>query len=203
MLLYVLDLLGVAVFAVSGALAGAQRGLDLFGMTVLAAVTAIGGGTLRDLVLNRHPVFWVRDARYLYVILAATLVAILGKDFLPSLQIGLLLADAVGLGLFALSGAQIAEDDGYPFLVVILMGTMTGVAGGVIRDVLSGVVPLLLRRDIYATAAIAGICAYLLLQLAGLRRSWAFIGGIASVVILRMLAITLHWQLPVLAGAHS
>ena len=89
MLLYVLDLLGVAVFAVSGALAGAQRGLDLFGMSVLAAVTAIGGGTLRDLVLNRHPVFWVRDARYLYVILAATLVAILGKDFLPSLQIGL------------------------------------------------------------------------------------------------------------------
>jgi uncharacterized membrane protein YeiH len=202
-LLYVLDLLGVAVFAVSGALAGAQRGLDLFGMTVLAAVTAIGGGTLRDLVLNRHPVFWVRDARYLYVILAATIVAILGKDFLPSLQTGLLLADAVGLGLFALSGAQIAEDDGHPFLVVILMGTMTGVAGGVIRDVLSGVVPLLLRRDIYATAAIAGICAYLLLQLAGLRRSWAFIGGILSVVILRLLAIALHWQLPVLASAHS
>lgn len=120
-------------------------------------------------------------------------------DLLPSLQTGLLFADAVGLGLFALSGAQIAEEDGYPFLVVILMGTMTGVAGGVIRDVLSGVVPLLLRRDIYATAAIAGICAYLLLQLAGLRRSWAFIGGILSVVILRLLAIALHWQLPVLA----
>jgi uncharacterized membrane protein YeiH len=199
MLLYVLDLLGVAVFAVSGALRAAQRGLDLFGMTVLAAVTAIGGGTLRDLVLNRHPVFWVRDARYLYVILAATAVAILGKDFLPSLQTGLLLADAAGLGLFALSGAQIAESDDYPFLVVILMGTMTGVAGGVIRDVLSGVAPLLLRRDIYATAAIAGICAYKLLQLAGLRRSWAFVGGILSVVILRVLAIALQWQLPVFA----
>ena len=203
MLLYVLDLLGVAVFAVSGALAAAQRGLDLFGMVVLAAVTAIGGGTLRDLVLNRHPVFWVRDARYLYVILAATAVAILGKDFLPNLQTGLLLADAAGLGLFALSGAQIAEADGFPPLVVILMGTMTGVAGGVIRDVLSGVVPLLLRRDIYATAAIAGICLYMLMQLAGIRRSWAFMAGILSIVVLRVLAIALHWQLPVLPSAHS
>src|ERR1700736_1998345 len=108
-LLYVLDLTGVAVFAISGALAGVHRGLDLFGIAVVAAVTAIGGGTLRDLVLHRHPAFWVNDPRYLYVILAATVAAVVGEGYLPNLESGLLVADAIGLGLFALSGAQIAE----------------------------------------------------------------------------------------------
>ena len=196
---YVLDLLGVAVFAISGALAGAHRGLDLFGISVLAAVTAIGGGTLRDVLLNRHPVFWLSDPRYLYVILAAVAVTLLGQNYLPNLQTALLVADALGLGLFALSGAQIAEDDGHARIVVVLMGTMTGVAGGVVRDLLSGVVPLLLRRDIYATAAIAGICLYLLMQALGLKRLWAFILGMVSVVAVRLLAIAFAWQLPVFA----
>jgi uncharacterized membrane protein YeiH len=106
-----LDLTGVAVFAISGALAGVHRGLDLFGIAVVAAVTAIGGGTLRDLVLHRHPAFWVNDPRYLYVILAATVAAVVGEGYLPSLESGLLVADAIGLGLFALSGAQIAEGE--------------------------------------------------------------------------------------------
>jgi len=167
---YVLDLLGVAVFAISGALAGIHRALDLFCVAVLAAVTGIGGGTVRDVLLGRHPVFWIKDARYLYTILAAAAISILGQRFLPSLQTALLVADAFGLGLCALSGARIAEDGGYPWIVVVLLGTLSGVAGGVIRDVLSGVVPLLLRRDIYATAAIAGICCYLLLRAAGLKR---------------------------------
>jgi uncharacterized membrane protein YeiH len=196
MLLYILDLLGVAVFAVSGALAGVKRGLDLFGITVLAAVTAIGGGTLRDVLLGRYPVFWVRNPNYLYVILAATLIAVLGQSFLPNLETPLLVADAIGLGLFALSGAQSVES-GHAWIVVVLMGTMTGVAGGVVRDILSGVVPLLLRRDIYATAAIAGICLYLLMQLIGIKRRWAFIVAMISVVTLRLLAIRLNWQLPV------
>jgi len=196
---YLLDLLGVAVFAISGALAGAHRGLDLFGIAVLAAVTAIGGGTLRDVLLNRHPVFWLSDPKYLYVILAAVAVTLLGQSYLPNLQTALLVADAFGLGLFALSGAQIAEADRHSWIVVILMGTMTGVAGGVVRDLLSGVVPLLLRRDIYATAAIAGICLYLLAQALGLKRFWAFILGIVSVVAIRLLAIAFAWQLPVFA----
>jgi uncharacterized membrane protein YeiH len=194
---YLLDLLGVAVFAISGALAGAHRGLDLFGIAVLAAVTAIGGGTLRDVLLNRHPVFWLKDPKYLYVILVAVAVTVLGQGYLPNLQTPLLVADALGLGLFALSGAQIAEDSRHSWIVVILMGTMTGVAGGVVRDLLSGVVPLLLRRDIYATAAIAGISLYLVMRLAGIKRSWAFIIGMVSVVALRLFAIALGWQLPV------
>ncbi len=196
-LAYVLDLLGVAVFAISGALAGLHRGLDLFGVTVLASVAAIGGGTLRDILLNRHPVFWIRDPKYLYTILAATALTILGQNYLPSLETGLLVADAFGLGLCALSGARIAEASDQTRIVVILMGTMTGVTGGVMRDLLSGVIPVLLRRDIYATAAIAGICLYLLMQRAGVKRSWAFVAGIVSVVAVRLLAITFGWQLPV------
>jgi uncharacterized membrane protein YeiH len=196
-LAYVLDLLGVAVFAVSGALAGLHRGLDLFGVTVLASVAAIGGGTLRDILLNRHPVFWIRDPKYLYTILAATALTVLGQNYLPSLETGLLVADAFGLGLCALSGAGIAEASGETRIVVVLMGTMTGVTGGVMRDLLSGVIPVLLRRDIYATAAIAGICLYLLMQRAGVKRSWAFVTGIVSVVAVRLLAITFGWQLPV------
>jgi uncharacterized membrane protein YeiH len=197
MLLYILDLLGVAVFAVSGALAGVRRGLDLFGIAVLAAVTAIGGGTLRDVLLGRHPIFWIRNPNYLYVIMAATAVAVLGQSFLPNLETPLLIADAIGLSVFALSGAQSVEADGHAWIVVVLMGTMTGVAGGVIRDILSGVVPLLLRRDIYATAAIAGICFYLVMQSIGFNRRWAFIIAIIAVITLRLLAIHLNWQLPV------
>jgi uncharacterized membrane protein YeiH len=198
--LYVLDLIGVAVFAVSGALAASHRGLDLFGIAVLAAVTAIGGGTVRDLLLGRHPVFWVKNPMYLYVILAATAIAVLGATYIANLETPLLVADALGLGLFALSGAQIAEQDHHAPIVIVLTGTMTGVAGGVVRDILSGVVPLLLRRDIYATAAIAGICLYLLLQKTRIKRSWAFIIAILSVVALRLLAIAFSWQLPTFAA---
>src|SRR5258708_33514576 len=174
-LLYVLDLTGVAVFAISGALAGVHRGLDLFGIAVVAAVTAIGGGTLRDLVLNRHPAFWVNDPRYLYVILAATVAAVVGGGYLPSLDSGLLVADAIGLGLFALSGAQIGEVERRSWIVIVLMGTMTGVAGGVIRDLLCGVIPVLLRRDIYSSPAPAGVFLFLFLHLAGVRRPPPFL----------------------------
>ena len=113
------------------------------------------------------------------------------------------MADAVGLGLFALSGAQIAEQDGHAGIMIVLMGTMTGVAGGVIRDILSGVVPVLLRCDIYATAAIAGICLYLLLKWAKIKRSWAFVAAILSVVALHLLALAFSWQLPTFAVPHG
>lgn len=196
-LAYGLDLLGVAVFAISGALAGIHRGLDLFGVAVLAVAAGVGGGTLRDLLLNRYPVFWIRDAKYLYVILAATALAVVGQSYLPNVASALLVADAFGLALCAITGARITQAAGYPAIVIVLLGTMSGVAGGVIRDVLSGVVPLLLRRDIYATAAIAGICVYLLAQASGIKRVWVMLIGIVAVLVIRLAAISLAWQLPV------
>ncbi|MBV8379176.1 MAG: trimeric intracellular cation channel family protein [Paucibacter sp.] len=196
MLLYWFDLLGVAVFAVSGALAAMQAGLDLFGLLVLAAVTAIGGGTLRDLLLNRHPIGWMRDGRYLVVICLAALATAAYGQLSPGAMKSLRIADALGLALFALTGTELAEDCGIKRVPALLMGTLTAVGGGVVRDLLSGQVPLLLRRDIYATAAIAGIALYQLLRVAGLKRDWAFIAGIVCVAGLRLAAIRYDWQLP-------
>ena len=197
MILYFLDLVGVAVFAVSGVLAARDRGLDLLGVIVISAITAIGGGTLRDLLLNRYPIFWITDAQYLTVIIASALLTVAYVRVRPPPGKALLVVDAVGLALFALSGAQVAEAAQCPAIIVVLMGTMTGVAGGVLRDVITAQVPLILRRDIYATAAIVGVALYLLLQAFGLQRPAAFGAGMAVVIALRLLAI--HWglQLPI------
>lgn len=197
MILYILDLVGVAVFAVSGVLAARDRGLDLLGIIVIAAITAIGGGTLRDLLLNRYPIFWITDIWYLIVIIVSALLTVAYARVRPPPGKALLVADAMGLALFALSGAQVAEAAQYPAIIVVLMGTMTGAAGGVLRDVITAQVPLILRRDIYATAAIVGISLYLILQLFGIQRPLAFGIGMAVVIILRLLAIRWSLQLPV------
>ncbi|MGJ7607202.1 trimeric intracellular cation channel family protein [Variovorax sp. LT1R20] len=198
MLLYVLDLAGVAVFAVSGALGAGHAGLDWLGVVVIASVTAVGGGTLRDLLLDRHPVFWIRDTRYVYVILAAVALTIAWVHLLPMPEHALALADALGLALFAITGAQIAEERRLPAAIVILVGTMTGAAGGLLRDVFTARVPLLLSSGIYGSAAIAGIAAYLLLQAARMPRRWAFHAGVLLIVALRMGGIYGGWHLPVL-----
>src|SRR3984957_19410245 len=196
-MLYFFDLAGVTVFAISGALAGLHRGLDLLGIVVLASVTAIGGGTLRDVLLSRTPIFWVAAPSYLYVILVAALLTFVAPGFFIGLGSPMLIADAFGLGLFAISGAQVAEAQNRSWIVIVLMGTMTGVAGGVIRDLLSGVVPVLLRRDIYASAAMVGIVVYLLLRRwRHLRQSLALPIAVAIVVTVRLLALRYGWQLP-------
>ena len=197
MTFYFLDLAGVAVFAVSGVLAARDRGLDLLGVAVIAAITAIGGGTLRDLLLDRHPIFWVTDPLYLAVIIASAVLTVAYARLRPVPENAFLVADALGLGLFSLSGAQLAESAHCTPLIIVLMGTMTGVAGGILRDVITARVPLVLRRDIYATAAIAGITLYIVLQGVGLSRQIAFGAGMAAVVVLRILAIRWGVQLPV------
>ncbi|MGM8226601.1 trimeric intracellular cation channel family protein [Cellvibrio sp. ARAG 10.3] len=197
MFLYLLDRAGVAVFSISGVLAARDRDLDLLGVIVVAAITAIGGGTLRDLLLNRHPIFWVTDASYLTVIIVSAVVTIIYVRRWPPPGVILLVADALGLALFALSGAQYAEAAQCPPLIVILMGTITGVMGGIIRDVITARVPLILRREIYATAAIAGVVVYLLLQAIDVPRAIAFGSGMVTVVVLRLVAIRWNLHLPV------
>lgn len=197
MILYLLDLFGVAVFAASGALAGVAIQLDLLGVVVLAAVTAVGGGTIRDLLLGRHPIFWIKDSGPLYTIIIATTITLVWVHFLPIPMNALLFADAIGLGVFAISGAQIAEKADFPPLVVILMGTLTGSGGGVIRDLLSDKIPLILRQDIYATAAVVGIVVYLLLRAVKVPTAAAFTLGFLVVVGTRIAAIVFGLSLPV------
>lgn len=197
MILYTLDILGVIVFAVSGALAAGRKQLDLLGVMVIAIVTALGGGTLRDVLLDRSPVFWVQQPDYLVVAIAAALLTVPYTLFLKPPRRALLIADAGGLALFSISGAQIAEATQLHPLVIILMGTCSGVAGGLIRDVLLVEIPIILKRgNIYATAAIAGIALYLLLQRAGLNTTGSMLAGMGAIISLRLAAIIWGLSLP-------
>ena len=196
-LFYILDLIGVAVFAISGALVAGRKSLDLLGVIVIAVVTAIGGGTIRDVLLDRNPIFWLENTTYLLVIITAALFTTIYTRFRKPPLKALLIADAFGLALFVIGGAQIAELAGLPWLSVILMGTITGAAGGLIRDILCAEVPLILRRDIYATAAIAGASLYVFLQAIGVESFTAALIGMVMVVVLRFSAIIWGLQLPV------
>lgn len=192
------DLAGVAVFATSGALAAGRRSLDLFGVFIIAAVTAVGGGTTRDLLLDRQPIFWLQNPAYLATIAAAaalTVLVVRRRGALPVPPRVLLLADALGLALFTITGTRIASQAGVPAPSAALLGMMTGALGGVFRDVLCGEVPMILRRDLYATAALAGSLAYLVAQ--SLPRPWPSLLGLAAVLLLRGLAIFRGWRLPV------
>lgn len=192
----ILDFVGVAVFAVSGALAAGRKNLDLLGVVVIATVAAIGGGTVRDVLLDR-PVFWILQPVYLYVILGASLSTIVYTSrFSPPDRL-LAIADALGLALFTISGAQIAEGLEHKGVVVVLMGTLTGVAGGAMRDVLVAEIPLILRKgQIYATAAIFGVVVYLLLQ-GMIERTPAALIGMVCIASMRLAAIVWNWTLPV------
>jgi uncharacterized membrane protein YeiH len=165
-------------------------------VVVIATVTAIGGGTLRDVLLARM-VFWLAQPAYLYVILAAALVTVVyTRRFSPPDRL-LAILDALGLALFTIIGAQVAESLEHKGVVVVVMGTLTGVAGGVLRDVLTGEIPLILRKgQIYATAAIAGVVGYVLLQ-SILDHTAAALVAMASIAAIRLGAITWNWTLPV------
>jgi uncharacterized membrane protein YeiH len=202
-LLYLFDLAGVAVAATSGALAAGRRRLDLLGVAVVATVTAIGGGTIRDVLLDRHPVFWIADPDYLTVILASAALTMGYTRFRAPPARALLVADAFALGLFTMTGSQIAERVGLSGLLVIVMGTMTAVAGGVVRDVLCTEVPLVMRSGyLYASAAIAGATLFVWLRVAGLGIPAAATAGALLVVVLRLTAIVFDLRLPVYRLEH-
>ncbi|PQJ34902.1 hypothetical protein BSZ35_10120 [Salinibacter sp. 10B] len=191
--LYVLDLFGTAVFAVSGALAAGRRHMDLFGALVIAAVTAIGGGTVRDLILDRHPVFWIRDLRYLAVIAGAGgLTFAYTSVFRPPRQ-SLEAADAFGLAVFSVVGARVALDAGTPLVIVVLMSAITATVGGMVRDVLCGETPLILQEEIYATAALGGGALYLGLRASALPDAAVMALTITAVAGVRLAA--LQWKL--------
>jgi uncharacterized membrane protein YeiH len=196
-ILQLLDLIGVAVFAVSGAIAAGRKSLDLLGVVVIAVATAIGGGTLRDLLLDR-PVFWLASPEYLLTIFGAALLTPVYTRFADPPRGALRIADGLGLALFTISGAKIAEALGMPFVVIVVMATMTGTAGGVLRDVLLNEIPLVFRGgNIYATAAVAGASVYLLVQQAGLDEGGATWIGMVTVAALRFAAIYWGLQIPV------
>lgn len=192
-MIYTLDLFGTAVFAATGALTAGRKHMDVFGVVVVALVTALGGGTARDIVLGVGPVFWVHDAAYVLVATGAALATFAVARFARLPSRALLFADAFGLAVFTAIGAQKAVAAGAPDLIAVLMGVMTGVAGGMIRDVLCGEIPMILRKEIYATASLAGGTAFVLLRPSGADHDVAM--AVAVVVVLAVRLAAIHWRL--------
>lgn len=196
-LLTFLDMAGVFVFAISGALAAVREGMDLFGIIVLALMPAVGGGTVRDLVLDQ-PVFWIVSTSSIWVALSAAGLTFLFAHHLESRMRWLIWADAVGLALFCVVGAEKALTFTGSPLVAIMMGVVTGVAGGMIRDVICNEIPLVMRPDeyIYATAAFAGGIAYCALhyfEVGGEVSLWV---SVVTAFLIRAMAIWRGWRLP-------
>ncbi|MGB0722944.1 MAG: trimeric intracellular cation channel family protein [Gammaproteobacteria bacterium] len=199
-MIYWLDLFGVAVFACSGALAAGQKRMDLFGVVVLSFVTAVGGGTLRDLVLGVTPVFWVRDPVYVWVALGAGIAAFIVAHVRPPGGKVLVIADALGLAVFTVIGTRVGVEQVGPGVIAAMTGVMSGVVGGIIRDVLVNRVPLVLRREIYASAALLGAIALQMFDLLDLPQPYpAFIAGVL-VLGLRLAALRWRIHLPVYPG---
>ncbi|QBZ83198.1 membrane protein [Hydrogenovibrio crunogenus] len=200
--LYYLDLLGTVVFAMTGLLAASRKQLDLFGAIVIAMVTAVGGGTLRDLILDQ-PVFWVEHNIYIYVVVFSTLFLFFYAR-IKEIPVKLLLyLDALGLAVFSVIGAQKAMALGLSDPIIIMTGVMTGVVGGVIRDVLMGEVPLIFRKEIYATASFIGISLLLVLVHLNLPVDLAVILSVMVIFSLRIWAILFNIGLPVFQPINS
>ncbi len=195
-LLYWLDLFGVAVFAVSGALEAARKQLDIVGFLFVAAVTGIGGGTLRDILLDR-PVFWLHEPVYLWVTSGAALVTFLVAPYIQRRATPLLWADAVGLAVFSVLGAQHALDAGVGPAVAVLLGGMTATFGGLIRDVVCTETPLILKREVYATAAAAGATAVVVGEAVGVATPLAATAGLAIAFAIRAVGLIYGLSLPV------
>ncbi|MEX0929760.1 MAG: trimeric intracellular cation channel family protein [Balneolales bacterium] len=195
-LLYLLDLFGVAVFAISGALAAVRKKLDLLGVVIIALVTAIGGGTTRDLLLDRYPIFWITDSLYLLVILLAAFFTIGYTRYKKTPLKALLYADALGLAVFSITGAQATQNVVSSGIIIVIMAAITGTVGGLLRDVLTNEIPMIMQRDIYATAALAGAAVYLLLQPFALPSAALITLSMGIVIGLRMMAIQWGLHLP-------
>ena len=196
MFLYALDLIGTAVFAITGVLVAFRRNMDWFGVFVLAFVTAVGGGTIRDMLLGGDAVFWITDTNYLYIIFASTIAGLMMLKFSMGFKNTLLILDALGLATFMVLGVEKTLNFGAEPVVAIMMGVLTGVGGGAIRDVLAGEIPLVLREGIYATAALVGGIVYVCLNSIGLPLEWVALSSAAVVFSLRLAGINRNLMLP-------
>ena len=195
-IIYILDLIGTAAFAASGAWVGVRKHMDLFGVLVLGIVTAVGGGTLRDLLLGDIPPFSLQDETYIYIAITVALVVFINRRRFKLFEKPLLYFDAIGLGTFVVIGTTKAMEFQLGALGAVLMGVMTGTAGGVLRDLLANQVPLILRREIYASACIAGGALLVILEKAGVALPAAALLAAGTVIVVRLLAIHYDWSLP-------
>jgi uncharacterized membrane protein YeiH len=190
---------GIVAFACSGFIEARRKEMDLVGVFIVAFITAFGGGTLRDLLLDRRPLYWVEHQEYTLLVFALALVAVPFFRHLRSsvAEKAIIVADALGMGLFSVVGASLALEAQMPLFVCAMMGVITGIFGGVLRDVLCNEIPLVFRRgQLYATCSFVGCWVYLILALLNVSQGFALASSIVATSALRLLAVRFDWKLP-------
>jgi uncharacterized membrane protein YeiH len=195
-IIYLIDILGTFAFAISGALVALDKNFDIFGVIIIAFVTAVGGGMLRDILINAHPINWIGDLNYLYTIFAAVIFTFLVKSKIAYLSKTMFLFDTIGISVFTLLGLQKGLSYELHPLVAVIMGMISAVFGGVLRDVLTNRVPLIFEKEIYASACLAGGVMYLILNHFKVQENINFIISALVVVIIRVVAVRFSLELP-------
>lgn len=191
-----IDILGTIAFAISGVLVAMEKKLDIFGVFIIASVTAIGGGTLRDILIGNTPVVWMRDYTYIAVVLATVVFAVLFVNQLKYLRKTLFLFDTIGIGLFTMLGVEKGLSAELSPIMCIALGTITACFGGVIRDILCNEIPVIFRKEVYATACIVGGAGYFLFQKLPIDAEYAYVGAIMLTITVRLLAVKFKIALP-------
>jgi len=196
---HLLDIIGTMAFAMSGALTAMHKKLDPFGIFIIAFVTAVGGGTLRDIMIGRTPVGWMLDLNYVYVIIVGFILAILFRKKFDRLRTSLFFFDTIGLGVFTLIGLEKGINIGLHPVICIALGTMTACFGGVIRDILCTEIPVIFRKEIYATICIFGGIVFFMLRELNLEADILYLTTSLFIISVRLMAVKFKWYLPLLS----
>ena len=191
-----LDLAGTASFAISGALFAMNKKMDPFGVFIIAFVTAVGGGTLRDVLIDSFPITWMSNLIYVYVIFVSVVLAIVFRKRIGYLSRSLFLFDTIGLGIFTITGTELGIQNGFHPVISVFLGVMSASFGGVIRDTLSNEIPLIFHKEIYATACIIGAVVFLLLNEFGVDQNLSYLFTTTIVIAVRLIAVRFKLQLP-------
>lgn len=194
-ILYIIDFIGVTVFAISGALTAVDKKLDIFGMSAVAFITALGGGTLRDVLMGSTPVGWMNDLRYLIMIVVGLFISILFRQYVQKLRNTFFLFDTIGIAVFTVLGIQKALALGIHPVIAVMMGMISAVFGGVTRDVICNEIPLIFRKEIYALACLFGGFIFILLRYLEVDTTVNILVTIAIIFVLRLLAVRYKWNL--------
>lgn len=193
---YIIDILGTIAFSISGVLVALNKKMDAFGILIIAFVTAVGGGTLRDVLIGETPVSWMKDMTFVYVVLASTILAVIFKSKIDYLRKSLFLFDTIGIGLYTVVGVEKGISAGLHPIICIALGTMSACFGGVIRDILCNEIPVIFRKEIYATACILGGIAYFIIKRLPIEGNLVFVIAGLVVIVTRILAVKFKLRLP-------
>jgi uncharacterized membrane protein YeiH len=193
---YAIDILGTIAFAISGVLVALNKRMDPFGILIIAFVTAVGGGTLRDVLIGDTPVSWMKNMTYVYVILGSTVFAVIFRKKIDYLRKSLLLFDTIGIGLYTVVGVEKGISAGLNPIICVSLGTISACFGGVIRDILCNEIPVIFRKEIYATACILGGFSYFVIKKLPIDIDLAFVIAGLIVILIRLLAIRFKISLP-------